>query len=129
SKKERLQVDRQCTKLEKNLGSISDMTRLPAALFVVDIKRAHIAIAVAHKLNMLIFARVDTNSDPRQSDNVILANDDASKSINKILNQVTDAIANGIAERKAEKEPSQDDTPVAEKKAAPKKKVAQEEEE
>jgi len=129
SKKERLQVDRQRTKLEKNLGSISDMTRLPAALFVVDIKREHIAIAEAQKLNIPIFAMVDTNSDPRQVDYVIPANDDASKSINKILTHVTDAIANGLAERKAEKEPSQDDAPVAEKKAAPKKKVAQEEEE
>ena len=128
SKKERLQVDRQRTKLEKNLGSISDMTRLPAALFVVDIKREHIAIAEAQKLNIPIFAMVDTNSDPRQVDYVIPANDDASKSINKILTHVTDAIANGLAERKAEKEPSQD-APVAEKKAAPKKKAAQEEEE
>ncbi|HLV15390.1 MAG TPA: 30S ribosomal protein S2 [Xanthomarina sp.] len=128
SKKERLQVDRQRAKLEKNLGSISDMTRLPAALFVVDIKREHIAIAEAQKLNIPIFAMVDTNSDPRQVDYVIPANDDASKSINKILTHVTDAIANGLAERKAEKEPSKD-APVSEKKSAPKKKAAQDEEE
>ncbi|MCX7547059.1 30S ribosomal protein S2 [Xanthomarina sp. F1114] len=131
SKKERLQVDRQRAKLEKNLGSISDMTRLPAALFVVDIKREHIAIAEAQKLNIPIFAMVDTNSDPRQVDYVIPANDDASKSINKILTHVTDAIAGGLAERKAEKETSkQADAPKADaKKEAPKKKAAQEEEE
>jgi small subunit ribosomal protein S2 len=135
SKKERLQVDRQRAKLEKNLGSISDMTRLPAALFIVDIKREHIAIAEAQKLNIPIFAMVDTNSDPRQVDYVIPSNDDASKSISKILTHVTDAIANGLAERKAEKDATKEapkaekDAPKAEKKAAPKKKVAVKEEE
>ncbi|GGG34315.1 30S ribosomal protein S2 [Bizionia arctica] len=132
SKKERLQVDRQRAKLEKNLGSISDMTRLPAALFVVDIKREHIAIAEAQKLNIPIFAMVDTNSDPRQVDYVIPANDDASKSIDKILTYVTNAIAGGLAERKAEKDATtkEDDAPKAEKTSAPKKKaVAQDEEE
>jgi len=116
SKKERLQVDRLRAKLEKNLGSISDMTRLPGALFVIDIKREHIAIKEAQKLNIPIFAMVDTNSDPRQVDYVIPANDDASKSIEKILTNVTDAIAEGLATRKAEK-----DTKDAEKAAeAPK---------
>jgi len=104
SKKERLQVDRLRAKLEKNLGSISDMTRLPGALFVIDIKREHIAIKEAQKLNIPIFAMVDTNSDPRQVDYVIPANDDASKSIEKILTNVTDAIAEGLAARKAEKD-------------------------
>ena len=104
SKKERLQVDRLRAKLEKNLGSISDMTRLPGALFVIDIKREHIAIKEAQKLNIPIFAMVDTNSDPRQVDYVIPANDDASKSIEKILTNVTDAIAVGLATRKAEKD-------------------------
>ena len=104
SKKERLQVDRLRAKLEKNLGSISDMTRLPGALFVIDIKREHIAIKEAQKLNIPIFAMVDTNSDPRLVDYVIPANDDASKSIEKILTNVTDAIAEGLAVRKAEKE-------------------------
>jgi len=104
SKKERLQVDRLRAKLEKNLGSISDMTRLPGALFVIDIKREHIAIKEAQKLNIPIFAMVDTNSDPRQVDYVIPANDDASKSIDKILTNVTDAIAEGLAARKAEKD-------------------------
>ena len=116
SKKERLQVDRLRAKLEKNLGSISDMTRLPGALFVIDIKREHIAIKEAQKLNIPIFAMVDTNSDPRQVDYVIPANDDASKSIDKILTNVTEAIAEGLAARKAEK-----DTKDAEKAAeAPK---------
>ncbi|MCX7551620.1 30S ribosomal protein S2 [Xanthomarina sp. F2636L] len=129
SKKERLQVDRQRAKLEKNLGSISDMTRLPAALFVVDIKREHIAIAEAQKLNIPIFAMVDTNSDPRQVDYVIPANDDASKSIDKILTYVTDAIAGGLADRKAEKDATKADAPKADKKSAPKKKAAAQEEE
>jgi small subunit ribosomal protein S2 len=106
SKKERLQVDRLRAKLEKNLGSISDMTRLPGALFVVDIKREHIAIKEAQKLNIPIFAMVDTNSDPRQVDYVIPANDDASKSIDKILTHVTNSISEGLLERKAEKDAS-----------------------
>jgi len=116
SKKERLQVDRLRAKLEKNLGSINDMTRLPGALFVVDIKREHIAIKEAQKLNIPIFAMVDTNSDPRQVDYVIPANDDASKSIDKILTAVTSAVAQGLAERKAEKEAA----PKAKKEVAPK---------
>lgn len=104
SKKERLQVDRLRAKLEKNLGSIVDMTRLPGALFVVDIKREHIAIKEAQKLNIPIFAMVDTNSDPRGIDYVIPANDDASKSINKVFGYITDAIAEGLSERKAGKD-------------------------
>jgi len=104
SKREKLQIDRQRAKLEKNLGSIADMTRLPGAVFVVDTKREHIAIAEAQKLNIPIFAMVDTNSDPRPVDFSIPANDDASKSIDKILSFVTDAIAEGLAERKADKE-------------------------
>ena len=129
SKKERLQVDRLRAKLEKNLGSISDMTRLPGALFVVDIKREHIAIKEAQKLNIPIFAMVDTNSDPRQVDYVIPANDDASKSIDKILSHVASAIASGLAERKAEKDAAdvEDDAPKA-KKAKAKVAVADEEE-
>jgi len=104
SKREKLQIMRQRAKLEKNLGSISDMTRLPGALFVIDTKREHIAIAEAKKLNMPIFAMVDTNSDPRPIDFVIPANDDASKSIEKILSYSIDAIAEGLNERKAEKD-------------------------
>ena len=104
SKKEKLQVDRLRAKLEKNLGSISDMTRLPGALFVVDIKREHIAIKEAQKLKIPIFAMVDTNSDPREVNYVIPANDDATKSIDKILTIVVNAIGEGLKERKNEKE-------------------------
>ena len=113
SKREKLQITRQRAKLEKNLGSISEMTRLPGAIFVVDIKREHIAIAEAKKLNMPIFAMVDTNSDPRPVNFVIPSNDDASKSIDKILSYVTDAITEGLTERKADK-----DKAVADKEAA-----------
>jgi len=102
SKKERLQVDRLRAKLEKNLGSIADMSRLPAALFVVDIKAEHIAIKEAQKLNIPVFAMVDTNSDPREVDYVIPANDDASKSIDKILSIVTAAVIDGLANRGTE---------------------------
>lgn len=104
SKKERLAVDRLRAKLEKNLGSISDMSRLPAAIFVVDITREHIAVAEALKLNIPIFAMVDTNSDPRNIDYVIPSNDDASKSIEAIIGYVTECISEGISERKGGKE-------------------------
>jgi small subunit ribosomal protein S2 len=104
SKKEKLQVDRLRAKLEKNLGSINDMTRLPGALFVVDTKREHIAIKEAQKLKIPIFAMVDTNSDPREVDFVIPANDDATKSIDKITSLVVDAIAEGLQERKKERD-------------------------
>jgi len=117
SKKERLQVDRLRAKLEKNLGSISEMSRLPAALFVVDIKAEHIAIKEAHKLNIPVFAMVDTNSDPREVDYVIPANDDASKSIEKILTLVTAAITDGLANRTSDKEGDAEAT-VAEEAAA-----------
>ena len=104
SKKERLQVDRQRAKLEKNLGSITDMTRLPGAIFIVDTTREHIAVKEAQKLKIPIFAMVDTNSDPRDVDFVIPSNDDASKSIDKILDLFTSAVAEGLSERKSEKE-------------------------
>ena len=108
SKKERLQVDRLRAKLEKNLGSIADMSRLPAALFVVDIKAEHIAIKEAQKLNIPVFAMVDTNSDPREVDYVIPSNDDASKSIDKILSLVTAAVTDGLANRTSDKEEGDD---------------------
>ena len=115
SKKERLQVDRLRAKLEKNLGSIADMSRLPAALFVVDIKAEHIAIKEAQKLNIPVFAMVDTNSDPREVDYVIPANDDASKSIEKILSLVTAAVIDGLSNRNAEGEAAPEmDAEVAE---------------
>jgi len=104
SKKERLQVERLRGKLEKNLGSISDMTRLPGAIFIVDTTREHIAVKEAQKLKIPIFAMVDTNSDPRDVDFVVPSNDDASKSIDKILDLVTGAIKEGLSERKNEKE-------------------------
>jgi small subunit ribosomal protein S2 len=117
SKKERLQVDRLRAKLEKNLGSISDMTRLPGALFIVDTMREHIAVKEAQKLNIPIFAMVDTNCDPRDIDFVVPSNDDASKSIEVIMTQVTDAVAEGLADRKAEKVA---DAPKAKTEDAPK---------
>jgi small subunit ribosomal protein S2 len=104
SKKERLQVDRLRAKLDKNLGSIADMTRLPGAIFIVDTMREHIAVKEAQKLNIPIFAMVDTNSDPRPIDYVIPANDDAGKSIEAILEEVTKAVAEGLAERKNDKQ-------------------------
>lgn len=127
SKKERLQVDRLRSKLEKNLGSISEMTRLPAALFIVDTMREHIAVKEAQKLNIPIFAMVDTNSDPRPIDFIVPSNDDASKSIEAIMASVTAAIAEGLTERKSEKQTEKEggeETKPKEKKAkvAPKEK-------
>ena len=119
SKKERLQVDRLRAKLEKNLGSIADMTRLPGAIFIVDTMREHIAVKEAQKLNIPIFAMVDTNSDPRPIDYVIPANDDAGKSIEAIMTEVTKAVAEGLAERKSEKQEEK----AAEAKEAPKAKA------
>ncbi len=110
SKKERLQVDRQRAKLEKDLGSIADMTRIPSAVFIVDTVREHIAVAEAQKLGIPIFAMVDTNTDPREVDFAIPANDDASKSVDIILSNVTDAIKEGLSARKAEKEKSKEDS-------------------
>ena len=115
SKKEKLQVERLRSKLEKNLGSISEMTRLPGALFVVDIKRENIAVKEAQKLKIPIFAMVDTNSDPREVNYVIPSNDDATKSIDKILSLVIDAIGNGLKERKDEKEAQENEKEEKEK--------------
>jgi small subunit ribosomal protein S2 len=104
SKRERLQITRERAKLEKNLGSIADMTRLPAALFVVDINKEKIAVAEARKLNIPIFAMVDTNTDPNLVDFAIPSNDDASKSIALIVNAMTMAVAEGLNERLAARE-------------------------
>jgi small subunit ribosomal protein S2 len=104
AKKDRLLMTRQKEKLEKNLGSIADLNRLPAALFIIDIKKEHIAVAEAKRLNIPTFALVDTNSNPNLVDFPIPGNDDASKSIRKILEVVTGAIAEGLAERKEDKE-------------------------
>ena len=104
SKRERLQVDRQRSKLTKNLGSIADLTRLPAALFVIDVQKEKIAVAEAHRLQIPVFAMVDTNSDPNIVDYAIPCNDDAAKAISLVLGAVCDAIQEGLAERKAEKD-------------------------
>ena len=103
SKRERLQITRQREKLEKNLGSIADLTRLPSALFVVDVMKEHIAVAEANRLGIPVFGIVDTNSNPNNIDFVIPANDDATKSIEVILNAVCGAIREGLEERKVEK--------------------------
>ncbi len=116
SKREKLQVTRQRAKLEKNLGSIADLTRLPAAMFVVDILKENIAVREANRLSIPVFAIVDTNSDPNQVDFPIPANDDASKSISLILNFLCDAIADGLNERKLEKD-KEKDVAVKDKKA------------
>ncbi len=104
SKKERLTITRERAKLEKNLGSISDLNRLPAALFIVDILKEHIALAEARKLNIPTFAIVDTNSDPRLVDFPIPANDDASKSIKLIVEVMVNAIEEGLIERKLDRD-------------------------
>ena len=103
SKREILQISRQRAKLEKNLGSIADLTRLPSALFVVDVMKEHIAVSEANRLGIPVFAIVDTNSDPKNIDFMIPANDDAKDSIEVILNACCGAIAEGLEERKAEK--------------------------
>ena len=103
SKREKLQITRQREKLEKNLGSIADLTRLPSAIFVVDVMKEHIAVAEANRLGIPVFGIVDTNSDPNNVDFVIPANDDATKSIDVILTAVCEAIKEGLEERKVEK--------------------------
>ena len=108
SKKEKLQIGRLRDKLEKNLGSISNMTRLPGAIFIVDILREKIAVKEAQKLNIPIFAMIDTNCDPRGIDYVIPSNDDASKSISKILEHVSAAVLEGLEERNSSKEKEED---------------------
>ncbi len=122
SKRERLQITRQRAKLDKVLGSISDMNRLPAALFVVDVVKENIAVKEAKRLNIPVFAMVDTNSDPKDVDFVIPANDDASKSIEVIVSAMTDAINEGLMERKAAREEEQ--AARKEKEAAAKDKAA-----
>ncbi|MDR0547162.1 MAG: 30S ribosomal protein S2 [Dysgonamonadaceae bacterium] len=103
SKREKLQITRQRAKLEKNLGSIADLVRLPSALFVIDVMKEHIAVAEANRLGIPVFAIVDTNSDPNPIDFVIPANDDATKSIEVILDALCAAINEGFEERKVEK--------------------------
>lgn len=122
SKRERLQITRERAKLEKNLGSISDLNRLPSALFIVDIVKEKIAVAEARKLNIPTFAIVDTNSDPTLVDFPIPANDDASKSIALIIDVMTKAIEEGLMERKLtrdKEEESNKEKAAAKKDAAP----------
>jgi small subunit ribosomal protein S2 len=126
SKRERLQLSRTRAKLEKNYGTIADMTRMPAAVFVVDVLKETIAVREANKLNIPTFAMVDTNSDPRNIDFVIPANDDATKSIAIIMDKVVAAITEGLDERKATKEKTKatkevaTEEPKAEKVESPK---------
>lgn len=129
SKKEQLQVNRMRAKLEKQLGSISEMTRLPGALFVVDILREHIAVREAQRLNIPIFAMVDTNSDPRQVDYLIPANDDASKSIKKVVSYVSDAVAGGLENRQKDIEAKRKEKEEAKAKKAAQKEAKKAEEE
>ena len=103
SKREKLQITRQRAKLEKTLGSIADLTRLPSALFVVDVMKEHIAVREANRLGIPVFGMVDTNSDPNNIDYVIPANDDATKSVEVILGAICEAMNEGLEERKAEK--------------------------
>ncbi len=112
SKREKLQISRQRAKLEKMLGSISDLTRLPAALFIVDVLKEKIAVREAQRLGIPVFAMVDTNSDPEGIDFIIPANDDASQSISLIVQTMTDAIREGLSERKVEREKDEDDKEV-----------------
>ena len=134
SKREILQVQRQRAKLEKNLGSIADLTRLPSALFVVDVLKEQIAVREANRLGIPVFGIVDTNSNPDNIDFMIPANDDASKSVEVILDACCAAINEGLEERKAEKADSdaaaeQEDQPVVKrgrKKAAAKEAAAEE---
>ena len=119
SKREKLQITRQRAKLEKTLGSIADLNRLPSALFVVDVRKEHIAVAEANRLGIPVFGIVDTNSDPNPVDFVIPANDDASKSIELILDTVCAAMLEGLEERKVEKVDNKD---AAEGEEAPKPK-------
>ncbi len=145
SKRERLQISRQREKLETNLGSISDLTRLPSALFVVDVMKEHIAVAEAVRLGIPVFGMVDTNSNPNNIDYVIPANDDATKSIEAVVGAVCDAIAEGLEERKVEKadqdaaeasgktprrskKVADDEAPVAEEAAEPAEEAAPAEE-
>ena len=119
SKREKLQITRQRAKLEKNLGSIADLSKLPAALFVVDVIKEHIAVAEANRLGIPVFAIVDTNSNPENIDYVIPANDDATNSINIILDTVCEAVKEGVMERKMERVDEEKD--AAEAAPAPKR--------
>ena len=124
AKRERLMVTREREKLERVLGGIADLNRLPAALFIIDIKREHIAVAEAQKLNIPVFAMVDTNSDPNQVDYPIPANDDAFKSIQLITSYISASMEEGLQERKKDKDDSKLAEEAEAKKAADEKQEA-----
>jgi small subunit ribosomal protein S2 len=126
SKRERLQLSRQREKMGKVFGSISDMNRLPAAIFIVDIKKEHIALAEARNLNIPVFAMVDTNSSPKNIDFVIPSNDDATKSIELIVGMMCEAIKEGLGERKASKDKIANEKIEAEAAEKAKSKAAEE---
>jgi len=123
SKRERLQISRQRAKLERTLGSIADLTRLPAAIFIVDINKENIALAEAHKLGINTIAMVDTNSDPNKVDFAIPANDDASQSIAVVLDHITAAVQEGLSDRKTAKDKQAAEKAAGEKKKEEKKKA------
>tara|TARA_B110000046_G_C12975065_1_gene390724 strand:- start:672 stop:1508 length:837 start_codon:yes stop_codon:yes gene_type:complete len=126
SKRERLQLSRTRAKLDKNYGTIADMTRVPAAVFVIDVLKEHIAVKEANKLNIPTFAMVDTNSDPRDIDFIIPSNDDATKSINTIMTKVSAAIMEGLEERKVSRDKAKASKEAAEAAAKAKSAAAAE---
>ena len=123
AKRERLQISRQRAKLEKNLGSIADLNRLPSAIFVVDVQKEINAVREANRLNIPVIAMVDTCCDPTTIDYVIPANDDAAKSIQLITETLCKAVAEGLEERRIEKEKEKDEAPAEKEEAAPVKRV------
>lgn len=126
SKRERLMISRQRAKLERDLGSIQDLTRLPSAIFIVDVIKEHIAVNEAHRLNIPTFAIVDTNANPKDVDFAIPGNDDAARSIELIVKAMTDAVAEGLAERKAAK--GKEEAPAKEEASAKDEAPAEKEE-
>jgi small subunit ribosomal protein S2 len=131
SKRERLMISRQRAKLERDLGSIQDLTRLPSAIFIVDVIKEHIAVNEAHRLNIPTFAIVDTNANPKDVDFAIPGNDDAARSIELIVKAMTDAVAEGLAERKSakgkeEEAPAKEETPAKEEAPAKKEEATPE---
>ena len=127
SKREKLQITRQRAKLEKNLGSIADLNRLPAALFVIDVMKEHIAVTEAVRLGIPVFGIVDTNSNPNDINFVIPANDDATKSIEIIVNAMIDALKEGALERKMDKAENEEEVPeIKERRTRASKRVQKE---
>ncbi len=126
SKRERLQITRQRAKMEKNLGSISDLTRTPAAMFVIDVMKEHIAVKEAKRLGIPVFGMVDTNSDPKDIDFVIPANDDATKSIELVIDVMVKAITEGLSERQVSKDDAEEPKKDAKKAGSGRERVRKE---